>query len=398
MAHLEVDQDKIIDRGKAVALCPFAAILDDNGTIVITEDCRMCMICVKQGPAGAFVLRGETSLQKYDPGAWKGIAVYIEREREGIHPVSLELLGKAGELAAISGLQVSAVLIGSDLEGAAETVRFYGVDTVYLYNHETLKHFRPEPYAAVFERHVRDEKPSIVLVGGTVHGRSFAPRAAARLRTGLTADCTRLDYHPEHGLEQIRPAFGGNIMAHIRTPAARPQCATVRYKVFPQPAPLNRATGKIVRKPVSRDMVASGIEIIDVQPKPKEERIEDAEAIVVVGRGFRTREDCSLAFELAEFLGAQVAGTRPVIEDGWIDPLRQIGLSGRTVQPKLIITLGVSGSVQFVAGMRSSGSIIAVNRDRKAPIFKTAHYGIIGDIYEVVPALISRLKKRGGEG
>ena len=392
MAWIEVHQDKIDNPGQAVALCPFGAILEKNGRVVIDENCRMCLICVKQGPSGAFALHEETAADVGTEDHWSGIAVYTEIENGGVHPVSLELIGKARELGEKAGQPVSAILIGSRLDGAVETVLKYGADIVFLYEHPDLLHFRPEPFASVMERHVLDEKPSIILAGGTVHGRSFAPRAAARLKTGLTADCTFLEYHPEHGLEQIRPAFGGNIMAHIRTPSARPQFATVRYKIFPPPSPVKHPGGRVVRKTVDPSYLASGVKVLEKRQKPAEVRIEDADSIVVVGRGFRRKDDLAMACELAELLGAQIAGTRPVIEDGWVDPLRQIGLSGRTVQPKLIITLGVSGSVQFAAGMSSSGTIMAVNRDSRAPIFKIAHYGMVADLYDLVPALISKLK------
>jgi electron transfer flavoprotein alpha subunit len=230
-------------------------------------------------------------------------------------------------------------------------------------------------------------------VGGTTTGRSLAPRAAARFKTGLTADCTILDIQGNTDLDQIRPAFGGNIMAHINTPRHRPQFATVRYKIFSAPEKCANPTGKLTECSLDPDKLKSNIEVVEIRKKAKETSIEDAEIIIVAGRGVKKEEDMRFIHELAESLDAQVAGTRSLIETGWLDAKKQIGLSGRTVKPKLIITCGVSGAIQFVAGMNSSDCIIAVNSDKNAPIFKHAHIGIVGDIYEVLPKLNEKLQE-----
>ena len=237
-------------------------------------------------------------------------------------------------------------------------------------------------------------RPSSILVGATALGRSLAPKVACRVHTGLTADCTMLEMKENTDLVQIRPAFGGNIMARIVTPNSRPQFCTVRYKIFSAPercAP----HGEIVRMPVDGELLRTGTTILSVTQKPAEADISDAEVIVAVGRGVRSREDISLARALADRLGAQLACTRPLVEAGWFDPRKQIGLSGRTVKPKLIVTLGVSGSVQFAAGMRNSPLIVAVNSDKNAPIFDIAHYGYVGDLYQVVPLLIRKMEENG---
>lgn len=231
-----------------------------------------------------------------------------------------------------------------------------------------------------------------MLFGGTTIGRSLAPRLAARFRTGLTADCTILDIQENTDLDQIRPAFGGNIMAHINTPNHRPQFATVRYKIFNAPEKVENPNGKITICEIEKNKLQSNIKVLETKIKNKVIGIEDAEVVVVVSRAFKKAEDIEMAEKLADLLGAQIGGTRPTIEAGWVDPRKQIGLSGRTVKPKLIITCGVSGAVQFVAGMNGSDYIIAINQDENAPIFDVAHLALIGDIYEIIPMLIEKIE------
>lgn len=232
-----------------------------------------------------------------------------------------------------------------------------------------------------------------MLVGGTSTGRSLAPRAACRFRTGLTADCTKLDISESTDLDQIRPAYGGNIMAHINTPRHRPQFATVRYKIFSIPEKSANPAGKVHICDTASLKLDSKITITSVEPKSLEKGIEDCEVLVVAGRGVKKAEDLDMLRELADLLGGKLASTRALVEAGWMDAKCQIGLSGRTVKPKLIITCGVSGAIQFVAGMNGSEKIIAINSDVYAPIFNVAHIGITGDLYKIIPELISRIKE-----
>jgi electron transfer flavoprotein alpha subunit len=306
--------------------------------------------------------------------------------------VTLELIGKARELAAKIHQPVHAVFMGQGIRSSAQELLHYGVDTVHIYDDPALEHFRIEPYTAVFEDFIQHVKPTIVLVGGTTVGRSLAPRTAARFRTGLTADCTFLDVQANTDLDQIRPAFGGNIMAHIFTPNHRPQFATVRYKIFNAPVRSECPAGALENRRIAPEKLKSNIQVLEVKRKETTLGIEDAEVIVVAGRAVKKVEDMVLIDRLAELLNAKVAATRPLIEAGWVDPKKQIGLSGRTVKPRLIITCGVSGAIQFVAGMNNSDCIVAINTDPKASIFNVAHYGIVGDIYEVLPSLIQRLE------
>lgn len=390
MAEIIIHHDKITEADKLPELCPFGAIKNDNGRVTINSSCKMCKLCVTNGPAGVFeFVKGNTG--KIDKSKWRGVAVWVEQHEEHIHPVAFELLGKARELAAKISQPVYCLLAGSGMDAAVETLREYAPDEIFVYDVPELQYFRIEPYTNVLEDFINAVKPSVILVGGTPQGRSLAPRAAARFRTGLTADCTFLDIKANSDLDQIRPAFGGNIMAHINTPNHRPQFATVRYKMFPLPDKASESGGKITRRTLATDKLSSKIKVRDIRPKPKETSIEDAEVILVAGRGVKKAEDMQLIHDLAEMLDAQAAGTRSLIETGWLDPKRQIGLSGRTVKPKLIITLGVSGAIQFVAGMNGADFIVAVNSDPNAPIFQTAHVGIVGDIYEIIPQLAARI-------
>lgn len=390
MAKIIIHNDKVTDVEAVKAMCPFNAIDEINGYLQINAACKMCQLCLKKDADGIFEYV-EYEVEEVDKDAWNGVAVYVDHLDGVIFPVSFELIGKARELAAKIDKPVYALMLGSDISDKAEKLLHYGVDEVFVYDDSALKHFRIEPYTAAFEDFVNKVKPSTVLVGGTNVGRSLAPRVAARFRTGLTADCTVLDMQENSDLDQIRPAFGGNIMAHINTPNHRPQFATVRYKIFSAPERVDKIAGRITQMCIEPEKLHSRIEVLEVKPKPKESGIEDAEVIIVAGRGIKKAEDMDMIEQLAELLNARVAGTRSLIEAGWLDPKRQIGLSGRTVKPRLIITIGVSGAIQFVAGMNTSEHIVAINTDKNAPIFKTAHVGIIGDIYEVVPSLIEKI-------
>jgi electron transfer flavoprotein alpha subunit len=391
MAEIIVHHDKLSGTGNLAALCPFGAIEVVKGCVSISAACRMCRLCIKKGPPGAFELINDIRLA-VDKSTWRGVAVYIDQTDGEIHPVSFELLGKARELARKVGQPVVALLAGTALDAQAEALRHYGVDQVYLYDHPQLAHFRIEPYTAVFEDFIKRSRPAVVLVGGTAIGRSLAPRTAARFRTGLTADCTFLDIQDNTDLDQIRPAFGGNIMAHIRTPRHRPQFATVRYKIFSAPERLAAPQGEILRMTPSATMLASRIETLATHRKAPVKNIEDADVLVVAGLGLQRRENLAWLERLAEHLGGMVGGTRPVIEAGWLEPRRQIGLSGRTVKPKLLIACGVSGSIQFVAGMSGAEQILAINIDPQAPIFKAAHAALVGDVCEIIPALLNKIE------
>ena len=395
MGRLVVHQDKIEDVNSVIKICPFGAMEIVNGKVEINASCRMCKVCVRKGPKGAFEFVEDENKVLINKDEWNGIAVYVDHVNGEIHPVTLELIGKARELADKINQKVYCLFMGNGIKDKAGELLHYGVDEVIVYDYKELENFRIEPYTAVFYDFINKIKPCSILVGATTLGRSLAPRVAARCRTGLTADCTILDIKENTDLVQIRPAFGGNIMAQIVTPNSRPQMATVRYKVMSAPERNEKCTGEIKYFEIEKDKLKSDIEVKEIKQKPKEHSISDAEVIVVAGRGVKSEKDLELIKELADLLGGELAVTRPLIENGWADANRQVGLSGRTVRPKLIITCGVSGAIQFVAGMNNADYIFAINKDEKAPIFKVAHYGIVGDIYEIVPKLIEKIKGEG---
>lgn len=395
MGKLIVHQDKVTDIAAMVALCPFKALEDNNGKLEINAGCKLCKLCVKKGQPGAMEFVEEEAGPQVDKSLWKGITVYVDHVEGDIHPVTLELLGKARELADKIGHPVQALFLGSGIGDKAHELLHYGVDKVYVVDTPELMDFKIESYTAAFEAYINKVKPSAILVGATSVGRQLAPRIAARFKTGLTADCTILDMHDNTDLVQIRPAFGGNIMAEILTTNTRPQLATVRYKVMNAPERSEEAKGEVIPLEVHAAKLKARMEVLGIIKKEKEKTIESAEVLVVAGRGLKKPEDIAMVRQLAEALGGDVACTRPLVEAGWMEAAHQIGLSGRTVRPKLIITCGVSGAIQFVAGMNNSEQVVAINSDPEAPIFKVANYALVGDIYEIIPQLIEKIKQGG---
>lgn len=396
MAKLIIHQEKVTDNQELVKICPFGAMEEKDGKLTINAACKMCRLCVKKGPKGAVEYVDDTVKPSVNKEEWKGIAVYVDHVDGKIHPVTFELLGKAKELAAITGHPVYALFMGNHITEQSRELLHYGADKVFVYEEEELARFKIEPYTAVFEDFIGKIKPSSILVGATTVGRQLAPRVAARMKTGLTADCTILEMNEDTDLSQIRPAFGGNIMAHIKTPNHRPQMATVRYKIMNAPKRQEEAEGEIVPCAIAKEKLGSHVEVLDIVQKEKEQFIENADVLVVAGRGVKKPEDLANLQKLADLLGGQLACTRPVAEAGWLPAKCQIGLSGRTVRPKLIITCGVSGAVQFTAGMNHAENIFAINSDPKAPIFKTAHYCLVGDLYEILPQLIQKIEAKKG--
>ena len=394
MAELRIHQERLDEDSihQLIDICPFGAISCRDGKVEIDSGCRMCRLCVKKGPGGA-VEYMETQEPGINKDEWRAVAVYVEYNGKAVHPVTFELFGKARELAAVTGHPVYALFMGYQVGEKAEELLAYGVDQVFVYDRKELEHFSVLTYANVFADFITRIRPSSILVGATNAGRSLAPRVAARFRTGLTADCTVLEMKENTDLVQIRPAFGGNIMAQIVTPKNRPQFCTVRYKIFSAPPVTKDPSGTIRTMEVTDGMIDRRIRVEEIIHKPKEIDISEAEVIVAVGRGVKSQADLEIIRELAAALDAQLACTRPLIECGWFDARRQIGLSGRTVKPKLIITIGISGSVQFAAGMRGAECIIAINTDRKAPVFDIANIGLVGDWYEILPRLLKTVKE-----
>lgn len=393
MGSLIINHNLVTDENakELQALCPFGAISYDDGKLDISSGCKMCKLCVKK--SNGIITYIEDVKVKVDKELWKGICVYVDHLAGRIHRVTYELIGKAIELSKVTEQPVYALVIGSNLGDSVNTLLHYGVDKVFVYDNPCFKNFTIEPYTAAFCDFIEKVKPSSVLIGATNLGRQLAPRVAARRRAGLTADCTVLEMKENTDLVQIRPAFGGNIMAQIISPDTRPQFCTVRYKVFNEPIPNKQATGEIVNLEIAEKELISNIEVLSYIDKPKDIDIAESDVIVAIGRGAMSENMRQMAAELAALLGGTLACTRPLVEDAILDAKHQIGLSGRTVKPKFIICLGISGSVQFVAGMKASDCIVAINSDSTASIFDVAHYGIVGDVNEIVPQLISKIKE-----
>ena len=374
-----------------VKVCPFGAISYADNKLDISSGCKMCKICTKK--SDGIIEYKEEVKNTVDKDLWRGICVYVDHYGDKIHRVTYELLGKAKELAKVTNHPVYALVIGNNLGKGIDKLLNYGVDKVFVYDNEAFEYFRIEPYTSAFCDFIDKVKPSSIFVGATNLGRQLAPRVAARCRTGLTADCTVLEMKENTDLVQIRPAFGGNIMAQIISPDTRPQFCTVRYKVFAEPKPQKNPSGEIVKMDITKDKLQSLIEILGAKDKPKDVDISEADVVVAVGRGAMSEGLRQQAKELADLLGGVVACSRPLVEGNLFDAKRQIGLSGRTVNAKFIICLGISGAVQFAAGMKSSECIVAVNSDKTAPIFDVAHYAVVGDVNEVLPRLIAKIKE-----
>ncbi|MDX9979230.1 MAG: electron transfer flavoprotein subunit alpha/FixB family protein [Lentisphaeria bacterium] len=329
-----------------------------------------------------------------------GIWVLAEQEAGALLPVAFELLARGRKLADAAAAELVAVVLGESL-AADELQRLIraGADTVLAVESPALAHFLVEPYAACLARLVRERDPAVFLAAATSTGRTAMPYLAALVHTGLTADCTELDIDAETGqLLQTRPAIGGNILATIRTPDHRPQMATVRPHSGPRASEVPGRKGRIERlSPESGDL-SSRMRRVGFTPAADAVSLADAERVVVTGRGLRKAENLPLVQELAAVLGAAVGGTRDVVDRGWLEYPHQIGLSGKTISPRLYVGAGVSGAIQHLAGMQTSEHIVAVNSDPDAQIFRLAELGVVGDMHEVLPVLTRKLRARAGQG
>ena len=392
MAKIAILDRRCTGCGLCAENCPFGAIDMQGGRPELNAACKVCGLCVKACPEKA-VLKLETRVDSVDKSTWNDILVLAEVSGGRLHPVSLELIGKARELAKAVGYKVKALLIGHGIRDFAEELRHYGVQEIAVYDDPELAYFRADAWAACAEDYIRFARPSVVLVGATALGRSLAPRLSTRFHTGLTADCTRLEMRPNTDLVQIRPAFGGNIMAQIITTHTRPQFATVRYKVMDAPARADAPSGDVIARKLPKAVEKCRSSCVKITPVPPKKSISDAEVLVVGGRGLKKESDLEMIRELAALLGGDWATTRPLVEKGWSTNDRQIGLSGRTVRPRLILTCGVSGAIQFTACMNGSEHIVAINSDPNAPIFDVAHVGITGDLYQIIPELIRQIRE-----
>jgi electron transfer flavoprotein alpha subunit len=391
---VRVLSDKCTACETCVTACPFGAIEMRDGKAFITEACTMCGACVEVCEFKAIEKIDEASAPAADLSAYKGVWVFAEQHKGGIASVAMELLGEGRKLADKKKTKLSAVFIGHGIKDKVHDLIAHGADIVYVADDPALKDFNDDSYAAILTTLAKQHRPEIILAGATAIGRSFFPKVASSLYTGLTADCTALDIETETGhLHQTRPAFGGNIMATIVTPNHRPQMATVRHKVMKPSLRDDSRTGDVidVRYTQSGDLRTKVIKTVEEIGETV--NICEADIIVAGGRGLGSAKNFALIEELAKALGGAVAATRGAVDEGWIPYPHQVGQTGKTVCPKLYIACGISGAIQHVAGMQSSEVIVAINKDPNAPIFNVATYGIVGDVHEVVPIMIKKIRE-----
>jgi len=398
MAKLLINNDTCTGCESCIPACPFGALSMKEGIAVVDEKCTFCGACVDVCPVSAITLEKEEKAVTIDTSAYKNVWVFIEHEHGKVSTVSFELLGEGRKLADALGCKLCGMLFGEKVDGFIKEVVAYGAERVYVTESPVLKQYRADPYACAAVNLIRKYKPEIVLFGATTQGRDFAGTVATTLEVGLTADCTGLDIDPETKyLRQTRPAFGGNIMATILDyPNYRPQMSTVRPKVFAMPQRDDSRKGEVIREPLPMTEEQVRTKVLEFIKGAEAVNLVDAEIIVSGGRGLGNAESFKVIRELAEVLGAAVGASRATVDAGWISYEHQVGQTGRTVRPKIYIACGISGAIQHQAGMKTSDIIVAINKDLEAPIFKIATYGIVGDLFTVVPMLKEEFKKRLG--
>lgn len=392
---LRIDQEKCTACGICEGSCAFGAIAVQGEYAVVNEQCRLCGFCVENCPSGALSLDKVESHPQEDLSAYHGIMVFAECRHGILAPVTHELLGIGRKLADQRGAGLAVVVLGEGLDRYAPALIASGADTVLLVQHQALAQFQEDIYARLLARIIRERKPEVVLAGATAIGCSVVPYVATLLGTGLTADCTGLSIREEDGLLlQTRPAFGGNIMATIECPNTRPQMATVRPKVMTPAEPDPSRKGEVLQIVPADDEVQSAATILEsVQSAGDQVNIQEVEALVAGGRGLGSEKGFALLRELADELNASVAASRAAVDAGWIPYPHQVGQTGKTVCPKLYVACGISGAVQHTVGMQSSKVVVAINRDPEAPIFNVASYGLVGDLYEIIPELTRQLRE-----
>ncbi len=392
---IRVDKELCTGCGSCVEICLYNGIEMINDKAQITNDCNLCGACVDVCPVEAIILeQKELKAEKMDITQYRGVWVVAEHFKNKIHNVAFQLLGKGRELANALKVNLSFVILGANFDDNLEEFSQYGADEIIYIKSSILKDYYSDLYVKILTELIIEHKPEIILIGATPTGRDFAPRVAKRVNAGLTADCTGLAIDLEsRNLLQTRPTFGGNIMATIKTPTSRPQMATVRPGIF---KPLRKSKRKVKIKKIDydysqKDSVSKIVKIINREKKKLD--LEEAEIIITGGRGVGSKENFKLIEQLADSLNAEVGGSRVAVELNWIEQDCQVGQTGKTVSPKLYIACGISGAIQHIVGMQGADIIVAINKDPKAPIFNVAHYGIVGDLHQIIPLLIDEIKQ-----
>ncbi len=383
-----------------VKACPFSAIrMEGKLAVIDTNICTLCGACRDACKFQAIEISRDIfashSLTEEQLNQYRDVWVFAEHKGGALQSVAFELLGKGRELADKLGVKLCAVYLGETIGNQLEELVFRGADLVYVVESPQLKDYLSEPYSKALAQLILEHKPEIVLCGATTLGRSLIPRVAAEIGTGLTADCTSLEIDQQKRLLlQTRPAFGGNIMATIISPHHRPQMATVRHKVMSEAAVNKTLKGKMIKKYISKDRLLSRTRLVEVL-KEAENTVNITEANIIVsgGRGLQGPDNFKLLHDLALVLGGAVGASRAAVDSDWVPYSHQVGQTGKTVCPKIYIACGISGQIQHLAGMQSSEIIIAINKNPQAPIFNVATYGIVGDLFEIVPALTAKFKQ-----
>ncbi len=391
---IQIDPDKCTGCGACEPVCPFGAIEVIDDVAQIKEGCNLCGSCVEACAYDAITI--EEVVQEVSEG-FQGVWVFAEQRDGRLKSVAYELLAEGRKLADKLGTELAAICLGHKVEGVEGLVA-YGADKVYLVDDPALADHQEDYYTAALVDLIRERRPEILLAGATAMGRSFIPRVASIIYTGLTADCTGLDIDPESKLLlQTRPTFGGNVMATITCQARRPQMATVRPHVCKRGTPDEKRQGEIIKVDFDKESVTARTKLLNfVEDLSERVKLDEAEIIVSGGRGLGKPDNFQVVAELADALGAALGSSRPPVDDGWIPYSHQVGQTGKTVCPKLYVACGISGAVQHLAGMQTAEVIVAINEDPNAPIFEVATYGIVGDLFQVVPMLADRLKKTRG--
>ncbi len=390
---IRIDLGKCEGCGTCVTACPFGLVelIDDKARV--KEGCNLCGAC--RDACAYEAIRIETAVEAAPAtDGYRGIWVFAEQRGGKLKSVTYELLSRGRELADALKTELCAVCLGHDVAGVSELAA-HGADKVYLVDSPDLADNQDDLYTREVVELVQRYRPEIFIAGATALGRAIIPRVAASLRTGLTADCTGLDIDIEKRLlVQTRPTFGGNIMATIVCPIKRPQMSTARPRVFKKGRPDSARKAQIIKLDFDRERITSRTRLLSfVNDLAQSVKIEDADIIVSGGRGLGKAENFKLLDELARTMGAALGSSRPPVDEGWIPYSHQVGQTGKTVCPRLYIACGISGAVQHLAGMQTSDVIVAINDDPNAPIFAVATYGIVGDLFRVVPMMIDKLKK-----